>query len=198
MCTHLVNQLHSLKPKLTELYERVEKECEEHLGEIPHPREFDVLNKLGETVWTSDCCHTATATRNSLDEKVPTRKTLEEKVSGTNGKMDCHLHMRNTSFCNPTEKALSADLRNLLRDSLDDIDSRLRVGTPHTAFARSYDKEFSQCCNYWKGGGEFCLAWLKKNTKGRLVWYMENVHRSCMDIVFISAVSMYMNRKLDV
>ena len=86
MCTHLFNQLHSLKPKLTKLYERVEKECPEDLGEIPHPREFDVLNKLSETVWTSDCCNPATATRNSLDEKVPTRKTLEEKVSGTHGK----------------------------------------------------------------------------------------------------------------
>ena len=112
--------------------------------------------------------------------------------------MDCYLHMRTTSFCNPTEKALSADLRNLLRDSLDDIDSRLRVGTPHTAFARSYDKEFSQCCNYSKGGGEFRLAWLKEHAKGRLVWYVENVHGSRMDIVFISAVSMYMNRELDV
>ena len=43
-------------------------------------------------------------------------------------------------FTNPIEKALSADLSNLLKESISEIDSSLRVGTVHTAFARAYNK----------------------------------------------------------
>ena len=43
-------------------------------------------------------------------------------------------------FTNPIEKALSADLSNLLKDSLSEIDSSIRVVTVHTEFARAYDK----------------------------------------------------------
>ena len=69
-------------------------------------------------------------------------------------------------FTNPIEKASSADLSNLLKESLSEIYSSLRVGTVHTAFARAYDKDFSQCCNYPKGGGMFFTAYPRKKFQG--------------------------------
>ena len=82
--------------------------------------------------------------------------------------MDCHNHMRNVFFANPIKKALSADLLNLLKDSLSEIDRSLRVGTVHTSFSISYNKEFSQCCNYPKGGGMFFTTYLRKKFPHRL------------------------------
>ena len=115
IATHLAIKLRSLKPKLVEVYERVKKEYPDFLDKVLHPQEMDPLRKLSKTVWTSDCCNPAMATR----------KEFNVKVSGTHGKMDCHQHMRNTSFCNGTKKTLSKDLSSLLRNSLDKIDHQI-------------------------------------------------------------------------
>ena len=79
-------------------------------------------------MFTTDGCNGA----------ISARKIAMARVSAGNEgvaectHMDCHNHMR-IFFTNPIEKALSADLSNLLKDSLSEIDSSLRVGTVHTA-----------------------------------------------------------------
>ena len=101
-------------------------------------------------------------------------------------------------FTNPIEKASSADLSNLLRESLSEIDSSIRVGTVHTEFARAYDKEFSQCCNYPKGGGIFFTNYLRKKFPCITLYHFKNTDGSRQDIIFMSSLAMALNRPVDV
>ena len=71
-------------------------------------------------MFTTDGCNGA----------ISARKIAMARVSAGNKgvaectQMDCHNHMRNVFFTNPIEKALSADLSNLLKDSLREIDNK--------------------------------------------------------------------------
>ena len=78
--------------------------------------------------------------------------------------MDCMHHLRNVWF-GGIEKALTTYLTALLQDSLENIDSHLRVSTSMSALIRAFDKEFSLCANYPKGHGEEFKECIKKITQ---------------------------------
>ena len=86
----------------------------------------------------------------------------------------------------------------VLRDSLDKIDSSLRVSTMFTSFARAYDKEFSLAVNYPKGHGELFAEWMKENYPGKLLFHVESTHGSRQDIMFTAALAIAMNRAFNV
>ena len=161
---------------------------------LPSTSSLNPNQKLKRAMFTTDGCNGA----------IPARKIAMARVSAGNEgvaectQMDCHNHMRNVFFTNPIEKALSADLSNLLKDSLSEIDSSLRVGTVNTAFARAYDKEFSQCCNYPKGGGMFFTTYLRKKFPGITLYHVENMAGSRQDIIFMSSLAMALNRPVNV
>jgi hypothetical protein len=96
------------------------------------------------------------------------------------------------------EIELSKYLRVMLRDSLDRIDSSLRVSTMFTPFARAYDKEFSLAANYPKGHGELFAEWMKENYPGELLFHVESTHGSRQDIMFTAALAIAMNRSFNI
>ena len=96
------------------------------------------------------------------------------------------------------EIELSKYLRVMLRDSLDRIDSSLRVSTMFTPFARAYDKEFSLAANYPKGHGELFAEWMKENYPGELLFHVESTHGSRQDIMFTAALAIAMDRSFNI
>jgi hypothetical protein len=81
-------------------------------------------------------------------------------------------HLRNVWF-GGVEKALTKHLNEILRTSLDEIDSKLRVTSSISAVIRAIDKEFSLSANYPKGHGELFKAWMKENYSGALLFHVE-------------------------
>ena len=64
-------------------------------------------------------------------------------------------HLRNV-WIGSTEKALTSELNNILRVSLEEIDPRIWLSSSISAVIRAVDKEFSLSENYPKGlGGLF-------------------------------------------
>ena len=101
-----------------------------------------LMKKLaGANVMTDTC---------SAAQKV--RRLLCEAVSGLH-EFDCMQHLRNAWIGN-MEKALTSELNNILRVSLDEIDPTLRVSSFISAIIRAIDKEFSLSANYPKGHGD--------------------------------------------
>ncbi len=89
---------------------------------------------------------------------------------------------------------LSKYSTEILRDSLNKIDSSFWVSTMFTAFARAYNKEFSLAANYSKGHGELFAEWMKEYYPGDLLFHVESTHGSCQDIMFMAALLIAMNR----
>ncbi len=96
------------------------------------------------------------------------------------------------------EIELSKYLTVMLRDSLNTIDSCLRVSTMFTPFAQAYDKEFSLSVNYPKGHGELFAEWMKENYPGELLFHVESTHGSRQDIMFTAALAIAMNRLFNI
>ena len=104
-----------------------------------------------------------------------------EKIGGTTYEMDCMHHLRNVWF-GGVLKALTYYLNTLLQDSLENIDSHLRVSTSMSALIRAFDKEFSLCANYPKGHGEQFKEWIKSTHPGELLLHVEQSTGSLQDI----------------
>ena len=68
-------------------------------------------------------------------------------------KFNCMQHLHNV-WIGSTEKALTSELNNILRVSLEYIDPRIRVSSSISAVIRTVDKEFSLSANYPKGHGD--------------------------------------------
>ena len=103
-------------------------------------------------------------------------------------------HLRNVWF-GGIEKALTTYLTALLQDSLENIDSHLRVSTSMSALIRAFDKEFSLCANYPKGHGEEFKEWIKKNHPGELLLHVERASGSRQDLFVEGAPAVYWNRQ---
>ena len=118
---------------------------------MPSPDDID-LNKLGvDGVVMTDTCNTA--------QKL--RRILVDRIDGMID-LDCTNHLRNVWF-GGVEMSLTKFLNEILRTSLDEIDSSLRVSSSISAIIRAVDKEFSLSANYPKGHGELFKAWIRKH-----------------------------------
>ena len=74
------------------------------------------------------------------------RRILCSDITGLH-KFNCMQHLRNV-WIRSTEKALTSELNNILRVSLEVIDPRIQVSSSISAFIRAVDKEFSLSANY--------------------------------------------------
>ena len=89
---------------------------------------------------------------------------------------------------------LTKFLNNLLKDSLDEIDPKLRVSTGMEGILRACDKEFSLCANYPKGHGELFNEWMKEHHPGALLLHVERTAGSRNDLLVEGSGAVYWNR----
>ena len=92
------------------------------------------------------------------------------------------------------EKMVTAQLRDILRDSMEHIAPELRVTCVFSAMARAWDKFFSLSANYPKGQGEHFARWLKKKRPGVPLYHVEGASGSRHDLCLMAAPAIYMNR----
>ena len=139
------------------------------------------MDKLkGANVMTDTC----TAT-----QKV--RRILCAAIPGLH-QFDCMQHLRNVWIGN-MEKALTSDLNNILRTSLDDIDPKLRVTSSISAIVRAIDKEFSVSANYPKGHGDLFAEWMLQHYPGALLLHVERAAGSRQDLCTEGCLPIVMN-----
>lgn len=135
----------------------VSTRCRQKLDLVPSADGIDI-NKLGEGgVVMTDTCNAA--------QKL--RRILVSIVDGAYD-LDCMNHLRNVWF-GGVEKSLTKHVNEILRSSLDEIDSNLRVSSSISAIIRAVDKEFSLSANYPKGHGELFKSWMQENYSGALL-----------------------------
>jgi hypothetical protein len=159
----------------------VNTRCPEKAALVPSPDEIDI-NKLGDGgVVMTDTCNAA--------QKL--RRILVSIVDGTYD-LDCMNHLRNVWF-GGVEKSLTKHLNEILRSSLDEIDSNLRVSSSISAIIRAVDKEFSLSANYPKGHGELFKSWMKENYSGALLLHVERAAGSRQDLCTEGCLAIFMN-----
>ena len=148
---------------------------------IPKPDSISI-DKLGnDGVIMTDTCNGA--------QKL--RRVLVDRIDGARD-LDCMNHLRNV-WIGGMEKSLSKYLNQMLRSSLDDIDSTLRVTTSISAVIRAIDKEFSLSANYPKGHGELFLEWIRENYPGVLLLHVERASGSRQDLCTEGCLAIFMN-----
>ena len=108
------------------------------------------------------------------------RRLLVSSIGDDTYDLDCMNHLRNVWF-GGVEKSLTKHLNEILRTSLDEIDSKLRVTSSISAVIRATDKEFSLSANYPKGDGELFKAYMKKEYPGALLFHVERAAGSRQD-----------------
>ena len=101
-------------------------------------------------------------------------------------------HLRNV-WIGSTEKALTSDLNNILRVSLENIDPRIRVFSSIIAVIRAVDKEFSLSENYPKGNGDLFGKWMIYRYPGALLLHVERAARSTQDLCTEGCLPIIMN-----
>ena len=72
-----------------------------------------------------------------------------------------------------TEKALTSELNNILRVSLEDIDTMIRVSSSISAVIRAVDKEFILSAKYPKVHGDLFGEWMIQRYPGALLLHVE-------------------------
>ena len=177
-------QLDQLKHRLTRVRECIGDD-NLHLLPTEDGINIDKLGQLGTI--TTDTCNNAQKQR----------QLLSQNIEGEVIEQDCRHHLRNV-WAKAVEIELSKYLTVMLKDTLDRIDSSLRVSTMFTPFARAYDKEFSLAANYPKGHGELFAEWMKENYPGELLFHVESTHGSRQDIMFTAALAIAMNRSFNI
>ena len=160
----------------------MEKHCPDLAHLVPNPDGID-LKKLQEALFTSDTCSTAQKER----------RVFIERIGGIAYQQDCHNHLR-CVHTNGMEKALCARLQVILKDSLEEIDPKLRVSCVYSAYCRAYDKFFSLCCNYAKGKGENFAIYLREYHPGIRLFHIESAQGSRQDLSLMASPAIYMNR----
>ena len=147
------------------------EKCPEKSDQLPSPDEINI-NKLGDDgVVMTDTCNAA--------QKI--RRILVDMIDGLAYDLDCMNHLRNVWF-GGVEKSLTKHLNQMLRSSLDKIDTNLRVSSSISAVIRAIDKEFSLSANYPKGHGELFKSWIKENHPGVLLFHVERADGSGQDL----------------
>ena len=175
-----VLQIDSLKHRLTRVQTVLQELHPTESDLVPSPDEINV-KKLGDAVITTDTCAAAQKLRRILVDSIP----------GAND-FDCMHHLRNVWF-GGVEKALTSRLNELLRESNDDIDPRLRVSASISAVIRAVDKEFSLSANYPKGHGELFREWMRSNHAGELLLHVERARGSRQDLCTEGCMAIIMN-----
>ena len=133
---------------------------------VPSPDEINI-NKFGKDgVFNTDTCSTAQKLRRILTEEVPGAYDF-----------DCMHHLRNV-WLGGMEKALTKQLNEILKMSVDDIDPKLRVSASISAVIRAVDKEFSLSANYQKGHGELFKQWMREHHPGAMLLHVERAKGS--------------------
>ena len=129
----LLSNIEYIKKIYTNIYNTVREEFTEHIHILPSPAKSNPNQKFKRDIFTTYGCNGDISALKIATERVsPGNEGVTECTH-----MDCHNHTRNVFFTNPTEKALSTDLSNLLNGRLREIDRSLRVGTVHTSYARA-------------------------------------------------------------
>ena len=174
-------QINSLKHRLERLIDVVRAKYPDKVHLIPTPDSISI-DKLGnDGVVITDTCNGA--------QKL--RRILVDRIDGAHD-MDCMNHLRNV-WIGGMEKCLSKYLNEMLRSSLDEIDSTLRVTTSISAIIRAIDKEFSLSANYPKGHGELFLEWIREHYPGVLLLHVERAAGSRQDLSTEGSLAIYMN-----
>ena len=119
------------------------------------------------------------------------RRILTEAVPGAYD-FDCMHHLRNV-WIGGVEKALTSRLNEILQDSADEIDPKLRVSASISAVIRAVDKEFSLSANYPKGHGELFREWMRANHAGELLLHVERASGSRQDLCTEGCMAIIMN-----
>ena len=109
--------------------------------------------------------------------------------------VDCWHHLRNV-WVGAVTKELTKRLKDNLKDELDSIDFRLRVGTDMVGVLRAADKEFSLCANYPKGHGDMFQEWVIRCYPKALLFHVADTTGTRQDIACEGAIPLYMNRAL--
>ena len=94
-------------------------------------------------------------------------------------------------------KSLTTFLNNLLKDSLDEIDSRLRVTHGMEGILRACDKKYSFCANYPKGHGELFNTWMEEHHHRALLLHVERTTGSRNDLIVVYWNNQYWVEFLD-
>lgn len=147
---------------------------------VPSPDEIDTA-KLSKGVINTDTCNAAQKFRRILVEHIPGAYEY-----------DCMHHLRNI-WVGSAEKDLTSSLNTLLRDSLDEIDPKLRVSTSISAIIRAIDKEFSLSANYPKGHGALFAQFMLEYHPGALLLHVERASGSRQDLCTEGSLPIYMN-----
>ena len=185
-----ISQLNFCAARLKKWSDVYEREYGEADHGIPHPSNVHI-GKLGGNATTTDICNTAQKKEQCLlGEEVAKRS---ENGRGTY-KVPCWQHLRNIWFGAGTKAPLSIHMTTFLKDHLDIIDSRLRVGTSSEACQRAIEKNFGLTNNYAKGEGEVFHPHMKKCHPGALLFNLERVSGSRQDIAVEGACAVYWNR----
>jgi hypothetical protein len=119
-------QLNSLKDRLKRLKEVMDLSDPEN-EEVPPPESIDMKKFDKDSMVITDTCSTA--------QKV--RRLFLDLTEGSH-EYDCMHHLRNVWFGN-MEKALTKELNVILKESLDEIDPKLRVTASISAIIRAVD-----------------------------------------------------------
>ena len=164
-----MRQINSLKHRLDRLREVVEEKYPGNSHLVPSSDEISTIKLNGANIITDTC---------SSAQKV--RRIVCAKVDGLHS-FDCMQHIRNVWIGN-MEKALTSELNNILRNSLDEIDPKLRVTSSISAIIRAVDKEFSLSANYPKGHGALFAQWMRDYHPGELLLHVERAAGSRQDL----------------
>ena len=173
-------QINSLKDRLDSLREVVDTKFPGNSHLVPSSDGIDMEKLVGANVMT-DTCTPAQKVRRILCDAIP---GLHE--------LDCMQHLRNVWIGN-MEKALTSELNNILRASLDEIDPTLRVSSSISAIIRATDKEFSLSANYPKGHGDLFAEWMRKRYPGALLLHVERAAGSRQDLCTEGCLPIIMN-----
>jgi hypothetical protein len=168
---------------LERLREVVERDHPTFVHNIPQPEGIDITKLGKDGLIMTDSCNAAQKAR----------RLLKYKIGGNVHELDCFHHLRNV-WIKGAEKAVSASLRILLADSLENIPADLRVSCIFSALARAWDKFFSLCANYPKGQGEHFAAWLKVHNPDTPLHHVVGAQGSRHDLCLMAAPAIYMNR----
>ena len=184
----IISKLKTSGERLDQWATVLQREYPDSTYKIPNGKELHI-GKLGfGGAITTDTCNAAQKTKRLLVDEVLQYSTNNHVLL-----VDCWHHLRNV-WLGGMAKSTTNFLNDLLADSLEVIDPRLRVSTGMEGILRACDKEFSLCANYPKGHGELFGTWIKENHPGALLLHVERTAGSRQDLVVEGAGAIFWNR----
>ena len=123
-------QIEHLIESLSRFHEVVNRLFPHLTSTIPSPENINVQN-LEKTNWTSDACNSAQKSR----------RRGNKRLVGGGHIQDFHNHLHNVYLGKATERSLGRHLTIIFQDSLDKVDTSLKVRTTHVQFVQAYNKE---------------------------------------------------------